>query len=74
VDALCTIAHNIEEHRVLKCEHIRVITAGEEAFFATALQQKFGPFLCRKLTVWQLKPQLIIRVDPLSTHYGRTLC
>ena len=44
------------------------ITAGEEAFRATALRLKFGTFSWRKLAVRKVKPRSTIRVDPLSTR------
>jgi len=62
---------------VLKHEHIRITTAGQEAFRATALRPKFGTFWLRTLAVLKVKPRSTICLAPSSIgpiNYRRTLC
>jgi len=59
---------------VLKQEHFRITTAGEEVFRATALRPKFNTFSWRKLTVRKVKPRSTIHVNLLSKHYRGTVC
>ena len=62
---------------MLKHEHIRITTAGQEAFRATALRPKFGTFWLRTLAVLKVKPRSTICLAPSSIgpiNYRRTLC
>jgi len=60
-------------------KHIRITTADEKEFRATAFRLKFGTFSGPQLTVRKVKPRWTIRVlsvsdylDSLSTHCRRT--